>query len=187
MENNNFSGYFLYCGKWKKKSSLESVPEKIEKVNIDGYLFVFILDSLRESAYHNLIGLKIQFFTWVVIKKISIILSKENWTIHINVDNIEVQDNIEEISSKISLKNDKFWEDVANLIISNYSIWPNKIEVEPATNVQISFTPPFSEEQIIIKYGERIYLEYKFFNKQSENLKVFLKAYFASIREEIAV
>lgn len=187
MAMRNFNGYFLCFGKLSTKISEDKVSKAIKKINIEGHSFIFYPKSLGDIDAFISPSLRLQFFTWSDMKKVAVNLSRNNWTIHINVDDLSLQDDIEKLRSDSSHTYDEFWNNVANLIISTYSVWPTKIVVEPSTFVRIVFMPPFSEEIIEIKYGENIYVDDTFFNEKAENLKMFLETYFVSIKEEIAV
>lgn len=188
MKNdNNFNGYFLYCGKTDSKLNNDNEMNSIKKVDIDKHSFVFYPKSSKSMGKFFFRSLRLQFFTWVAMKKVAIVLSQKSWTIHINVDDISLQEEIEELRSVRSIADGQFWDEVAYLIIKNNSVWPTKIMAEPTTQVRLVFIPPFSEENIEIRYGENIYLYDTFFNEKFEKLKVFLETYLTSTKEEIAV
>lgn len=187
MNDRNPSEYFLYVGKSKSKIPSGKSPEQIRKVYIGDYLFLFYPKAIRDSDYSVSPDFHLQFFDWAISRKVADYLSQKNWTIHINVDDMDLKDEIDYVLDKEPSSYESVLEKVGNLIISRYSIWPNKIIAEPATYVILDFKPPYEYEYIEVKYGETILLSDSFFKGKNENeyLKEFLKAYCEIIKEDL--
>lgn len=167
-------GYYLYKSKFLDQSPVKLKLNDVEILR-DGD--VYLLAPYESTSIQKIedAGGIFHWFTWNDLTKIITTLKQKKWVFNLHAEDDSLVERIFELRNSTTISFHEVLEQIGNEILTTYSRWPD-VNPEPSFFVTISFTAPFSEDLIEVRYGEVIFIDSIFFSEKRNELNTFFSA-----------